>query len=164
LDYYPDFSGFEDGEPQTATPVPNNPAFLFKMTTPETPEGETSFVAIRQTLEPLGENTYKLAFQSADTRDVSGLTVRKDKTIPVIALGGLIFMIGVVQGSYFNHRRFWIRKSDDGRIQVAGHTSKNWVALQRELDAVTEHAGLPAYTDQRDKEGHSDKSEGVSNT
>jgi cytochrome c biogenesis protein len=164
LDYYPDFSGFEDGEPQTATPVPNNPAFLFKMFTPEAPDGETSFVAIRQTLEPLGENTYKLAFQKADTRDVSGLTIRKDKTIPVIVLGGVIFMIGVVQGSYFNHRRFWIRKSDDGKIQVAGHTSKNWVALQRELDAVTEYAGLPAYTDQRDKEEQTDKPEGDSNS
>jgi len=30
LGYYPDFSGFENGEPQTATPTPNNPAFILK--------------------------------------------------------------------------------------------------------------------------------------
>jgi len=67
LVYTPDFSGFENGVPQTATSVPNNPAFLFKMTTPDTPEGETSFVAIKQTLEPLGENQYKMKFESVET-------------------------------------------------------------------------------------------------
>ncbi|MET3575105.1 cytochrome c biogenesis protein ResB [Bhargavaea ullalensis] len=152
LDYYPDFSGFEDGEPQSATPIPNNPAFLFKMFTPEKPEGETSFVAIRQTLEPLGENEYRMAFQNADTRNVSGLTIRKDKTIPIISLGGLIFLLGVAQSSYFNHRRFWIRRTEDGKLLVAGHTNKNWVALKRELDKAAEYAGLPKYSDQRDPE------------
>lgn len=164
LDYYPDFSGFEDGEPQTATPIPNNPAFIFKMVTPENPDGEISFIAIQQTVEPFGENQYKMAFQTADMRNVSGLTIRKDATIPIIALGGTIFMIGLVQGSYFNHRRFWIRKSADGSIQIAGHTSKNWVALKRELDEVTEYAGLPLYTDQRDKEKQADKLKGGPNT
>src|SRR5690606_35257950 len=52
MGYYPDFSGFKDGEPQTATPVPNNPGFLVRMITPETPEGEVSFVAIQNTVEP----------------------------------------------------------------------------------------------------------------
>ncbi len=52
VSYLPDFSGFKDGVPQTATPTPNNPAFIFKMITPEKPEGETSFVAIQQTIEP----------------------------------------------------------------------------------------------------------------
>ena len=73
LGYYPDFSGFENGEPQTKSPIPNNPAFLVEMKTPETPEGETSFVAIKQTVEPLGENDYKLEFKNVETRDVSGL-------------------------------------------------------------------------------------------
>lgn len=163
IDYYPDFSGFQDGEPQSATPIPNNPAFLFRMFTPETPDGETSFVAIRQTLEPLGENQYKVAFRDAETRNVSGLTIRKDKTIPIIFLGGIIFMLGVAQGSYFNHRRFWIRKTDDGRLLVAGHTNKNWVALKRELDDVTRYSGLPQYADQRDPEDQPDvKMEGDS--
>lgn len=150
--YYPDFSGFENGEPQTISPVPKNPAFLVKMTTPETPEGETSFVAIQQTLEPLGVNEYKLAFQNIETRDVSGLTIRKDKTLWILALGGLIFMIGVVQGAYFNHRRIWIHETTDGQLAVAAHTNKNWFAIKKELDQVTEAAKLPAYEDQQDLE------------
>ncbi|QDY46729.1 cytochrome C biogenesis protein [Planococcus glaciei] len=151
LGYYPDFSGFENGEPQTATPLPNNPGFLVEMTTPDTPGGETSFITIQNTVEPLGENQYKLAFQSADTRDVSGLTIRKDRTLPILGLGGLIFMIGVAQGMYFNHRRFWIQQQADGGILLAGHTNKNWFGLKKDLDQVTEYASLPAYRDQQEE-------------
>ena len=160
LGYYPDFSGFEDGEPQTKSPLPNNPAFLVKMITPQTPKGETSFVAIKQTLEPLGENEYKLAFQNVETRDVSGLTIRKDKTLWILALGGLLFMIGVVQGAYFNHRRIWIHETTDGQLAVAAHTNKNWFALKKELDQVSEVAQLPAYEDQQELETEVDKKDG----
>ena len=160
LGYYPDFSGFENGEPQTKSPLPNNPAFLIKMITPETPEGETSFVAIKQTVEPLGENEYKLAFENVETRDVSGLTIRKDKTLWILGLGGLIFMIGVVQGAYFNHRRIWIHETKNGEIAIAAHTNKNWFAIKKELDQVTEAALLPRYTDQQDIDSEVDKKEG----
>lgn len=160
LGYYPDFSGFENGEPQTATPLPNNPGFLVEMTTPETPGGETSFITIQNTVEPLGENQYKLAFQSADTRNVSGLTIRKDRTLPILGLGGLIFMIGVAQGMYFNHRRFWIQQQADGGILLAGHTNKNWFGLKKDLDQVTEYASLPAYRDQQEEIEKQKKEEG----
>ncbi|HSJ38490.1 MAG TPA: cytochrome c biogenesis protein ResB [Planococcus sp. (in: firmicutes)] len=151
LGYYPDFSGFEDGEPQTATPVPNNPGFLVRMFTPETPDGEVSFIVIQNTIEPLGENQYKLTFQGAETRDVSGLTIRKDKTLPILGLGGLIFMIGVAQGMYFNHRRFWIQQQADGSVLLAGHTNKNWFGLKKDLDQVSDYASLPPYTDQQEE-------------
>lgn len=151
LGYYPDFSGFEEGEPQTATPVPNNPGFLVRMFTPETPDGEVSFIVIQNTIEPLGDNQYKLTFQGAETRDVSGLTIRKDKTLPILGLGGLIFMIGVAQGMYFNHRRFWIQQQADGSVILAGHTNKNWFGLKKDLDQVTDYAALPAYTDQQEE-------------
>ncbi|MGB2993457.1 MAG: cytochrome c biogenesis protein ResB, partial [Paenisporosarcina sp.] len=160
IGYYPDFSGFENGEPQTKSPVPNNPAFLVKMFTPETPKGETSFVAIKQTIEPLGDNEFKLEFQNVDTRDVSGLTIRKDKTLWILALGGLLFMIGVAQGSYFNHRRIWIHESTDGQLVVAAHTNKNWFGVKKELDQVTEVAQLPQYIDQHDTEGKELKEDG----
>lgn len=150
LNYSPDFSGFKDGAPQTASSVPNNPAFLFKMTTPKTPEGETSFVAIKQTLEPLGENQYKMKFTSVETRDMSGFTVRKDRTIPILFLGGIIFMIGVVIGSYWNHRRLWLQVEPTGYVRMAAHVNKNMFSMKKDLDAVTAFAGLPHYQDQLD--------------
>ncbi|EAZ87252.1 cytochrome c biogenesis [Bacillus sp. B14905] len=153
LVYTPDFDGFENGEPQTKTSIPNNPAFLFKMTTPETPEGEVSFVEIMQPpLEPLGENQYRMKFAAAEMRDMSGITVRKDSTIPILFVGGVIFMIGVVIGSYWNHRRLWLQVEPDGRVLMAAHVNKNMFSMKKDLDAVTAFAALPSYKDQLEKE------------
>ncbi len=147
MSYFPDFEFNQDGEPATKSRIPNNPAFIFKMFSPEKPEGEVSFVAIRQNLEPLGENDYKMSFAGIETKNVTALTVRKDLTLWIIGLGGLIFMIGVVQGAYWNHRRLWLRRIN-GKIWTAAHTNKNWHGLKRELDDVFADSGIQAPEDQ----------------
>lgn len=152
LEYYASFTEFVDGIPQSESPIPNNPAFLIKMYSPESPNGETSFVMIKNTIEPLGENQHKLAFQSVETRDVSGLTVRKDLTLPLLGIGGIIFMIGVAQGSYWNHRRIWIQLLEDGQVVIAAHTNKNWLSVKKDIDEVSKVAHLPQYEDQQDQE------------
>lgn len=151
MSYFPDFEFNEDGEPATKSRIPNNPAFIFKMFSPDKPEGEISFVAIRQTIEPMGENDYKMIFNGVETKNVTALTVRKDLTLWLIGLGGLIFMIGVVQGAYWNHRRLWIRRVDD-QIWTAAHTNKNWHGLKRELDTVFADSGIKAPEDQLSEE------------
>jgi len=148
-EYSPDYGGIEDGELKTESPIPNNPAFIFKMVTPEKPEGEMSFVAIKQTLET-EENAYKASFVSAETRDISGFTIRKDKTLYILLLGGIVFMIGVTQGSYWHHRRIWVQKGEDNEILIASHTNKNWFTLKKEMDQVSAYANLPMY---KDREG-----------
>lgn len=151
LSYFPDFVFDEEGEPTTKSRVPNNPAFVFKMYAPDKPDGEVSFVAIQQTIEPLGDNVYKMAFQGIETKNVSALTVRKDLTLWVIALGGLIFMIGVVQGAYWNHRRIWIQMKDD-EVWVAGHTNKNWYGLKKELQHILTGTEIKEPVDQLSKD------------
>ncbi|MDS9470877.1 cytochrome c biogenesis protein ResB [Sporosarcina pasteurii] len=158
-DFYPDYDGFEDGKPKTKSPLPNNPAFIFKMVTPEKPDGEMSFVAIRETVET-EKNDYKATFLSAETRDVTGLVIRKDKTLYILLLGGIIFMIGVAQGSYWNHRRIWIQKGEGDEIVLAGHTNKNWFSLKKELDKVKDYASLPLYEDRQDAESNSNAAKG----
>lgn len=118
------------------------------MITPDKPKGETSFVAIKQTLEPSGENVYKMKFANVETRSMSGLTVRKDKTLSVLIIGGIIFMLGVVIGSYWNHRRIWVEQLEDGTLRLAAHTNKNWFSIKKDLDSITEFAHLPQYVDQ----------------
>lgn len=157
MEYYADYDGIEDGEPFSKSPIPNNPAFIFNMITPDHPEGEKSFVAIKQTLE-VEPNDYEAKFQSVETRDASGLTIRKDKTLYVLLLGGLVFMIGVIQGSYWHHRRIWIQKGPGSEIMVAGHTNKNWYTLKKDIDKVKEVAALPEYVDKQDKEAVTDVS------
>lgn len=157
MSYFPDFEFGDDGNPTTKSRVPNNPAFVFKMYSPEKPEGEVSFVAIQQTIEPLGDNEYKMAFNGIETKDVTGLTVRKDLTLWIIGLGGLIFMIGVVQGAYWNHRRIWIQRKGD-EVWVAAHTNKNWFGLKKEIQLVLAETEIKEPMDQL-KENQVDEGE-----
>lgn len=157
LSFFPDFEFAENGEPTTKSRIPNNPAFVFKMTSPEVPNGETSFVAIQQTIEPLGDNQYKMAFKGIETKNVTALTVRKDLTIWIIVLGGILFMIGVIQGAYWNHRRIWVQNKN-GEIWIAAHTNKNWYGLKREIESVLSETKINIPNDQIqsekvDKEG-----------
>ncbi|PID22764.1 cytochrome C biogenesis protein [Sporosarcina sp. P3] len=159
LGFYPDYDGIKDGEPYSKSPVPNNPAFIFQMNTPDKPEGEKSFVAIRQTLE-VEENDYAIKFAAAETRNISGLTIRKDKTLYILLFGGLVFMIGVIQGMYWQHRRVWIQEDTEGHLLIAAHTNKNWFSLRKELDTLRETVDLPAYIDRQDPELDKPEQEG----
>lgn len=148
MGYYPDLELNEKGEPTTKSRVPNNPAFVFKMITPDKPEGEVSFVAIGQAaVEPFGDNEYQMKFAGIETKDVSGLTVRKDLTLWIFAVGGFIFMVGVAQGAYWNHRRIWIRKKEN-EIWVAAHTNKNWYGIKKEIAFALEGSGIEEPVDQ----------------
>ncbi|MRX71049.1 cytochrome C biogenesis protein [Bacillus lacus] len=149
--YLPDFYFNAEGKPATKTRVPNNPAFVFKMIAPDKPEGETSFVAIQQTIEPAGDNQYKMQFESAETKNLTALTVRKDHTLWLLGIGGAIFMIGVIQGMYWNHRRIWLKRSAEG-IAVAAHTNKNWFGLKSDIKAVLEGTSLDMPADQREND------------
>ena len=147
--YFPDFE-MADGEPRTKSMNPVNPAFVFKMITPDKPEGEISFTAIQQTVEPFGENEYKMEFQSLETVSASGITVRKDLSLPIIALGGIIFLAGLVQGSFWFHRRIWLKPEED-YLHIAGHTNKNWYGFQREIEKIVHGTNIPMPDDQAKK-------------
>ncbi|MFS0781157.1 cytochrome c biogenesis protein ResB [Bacillus sp. 1P06AnD] len=140
IEYFPDFIMGDDGKPTTQSRVPNNPAFVFKMYTPDKPKGEVSFVAIKKTIEGSADNEYKMAFAGVDTKNVTALTVRKDLTIPFLIIGGFIFMVGVIQGAYWHHRRIWIQKKD-GKLLIAAHTNKNWHGLKRDISKTIDGFG-----------------------
>ncbi|NSL50475.1 cytochrome c biogenesis protein ResB [Calidifontibacillus erzurumensis] len=150
MSYFPNFYFNDAGEPDTLNRIPDNPAFIFKMFTPEVPEGEISFVGIRSNVEPFGENKYKMAFQNLKTRNATGLTVRLDRTIGIIIVGGIIFMIGLIQGSYWNHRRIWIQR-EGNQLMVAAHTNKNWYGLKKEIEMMFKDTMLPIPVDQQEK-------------
>ncbi|QWG38319.1 cytochrome c biogenesis protein ResB [Bacillus mycoides] len=142
LSYFPDFYFDENGRPNTKTKLPNNPAFVFKMFTPETPDGEVSFVGIQQNIEPDGNNKYKMSFAGMEMQNATALTVRKDLTLWILGIGGFIFMVGVIQGMYWNHRRIWIQRVND-EWWVAGHTNKNWFGLKKDIERVLEGTAIP---------------------
>ncbi|WP_335869769.1 cytochrome c biogenesis protein ResB [Bacillus sp. 2205SS5-2] len=150
MGYFPDFSGLNDeGEPETASSLPNNPAFLFKMFTPEHPEGEVSFVGIMQNVD--SGNDYKMSFAGIETRNISVLNVNKDNTLWILGLGGFIFMVGVIQGAYWNHRRIWL-KYQDGKLTIAGHTNKNWQTVKKDLQYILNGSDINMPIDQSEDE------------
>jgi len=146
-DYLPDFYFDKSGKPATKSNQPNNPAFVFKMVAPDRPKGDVSFVGIQTNLEPLGKNKYKIAFNNLITRYESGLSVRKDMTVWVAFVGAIIFLIGVAQGMYWNHRRVWLQRVN-GELWLAANANKHWQSLKKDLSVLVDKTGLNAPVDQ----------------
>ncbi|MFC4557426.1 cytochrome c biogenesis protein ResB [Virgibacillus kekensis] len=148
--YYPDYY-LDNGEPRSKTKYPRNPAFVFTVYPPDGSEPEVSFLGIGKNINATGENDYKLGITDFQMRDVSGLTVRKDYTLPLFAVGALIFMIGVIQGMYWQHRRIWIRPESDG-ILLAAHTNKNWYGIKKDIEKVISDTNIKMVDDQQELE------------
>jgi len=146
--YFPDYV-LEDEEPRSETKFPRNPAFLFSVYPPDTEVPETSFLGIGKNIDATGENQYKLGIVDFEMHDVSGLTVRKDFTLPIFSLGAAIFMIGVIQGMYWHHRRVWIHPKGDS-ILLAAHTNKNWFGVKKDIEKAISGTNVKDVDDQQE--------------
>lgn len=152
-DYWPDYyldAEDEQPRPRSDSTYPKNPAFLFFVYPPEEEQPEISFAAIRLNIDPTNENEYKLAMVDANTRHISTLTVRKDRTLPFYVVGASIFMIGVIQGMYWQHRRIWLHPSSDGKLLLAAHTNKNWHGLKRDIEKALDGIEINMVEDRQE--------------
>ncbi len=142
--YAPDFQEIADnGTLVSKTPVPRNPAFVFEVTNGET--SELSLLQIMNSTDITPENDYSIRFVEAQQHMASVLTLKKDLTIPLVAGGFVIFLIGVFTGSYINHRRIWINLEDG--FTLAGHTNKNYFGMKKELDQILESNSFNPVSD-----------------
>src|SRR5690625_1832130 len=158
--YYPDYY-LDDGEPRSETKFPRNPAFVIFVYPPNTESPEISFIGIGKNIDATGENKYKLAIVDVETRFASGMTLRQDYTLPFFGLGALVFMIGVVQGMYWQHRRIWIHpKGSD--ILLAAHTNKNWFGLKKDIEKAILDTNITMVVDQLEVE-RNDKNKEANN-
>ncbi|WP_100398492.1 cytochrome c biogenesis protein ResB [Bacillus sp. FJAT-44742] len=163
-DYFPNFFFDDDGIPSTESRIPDNPAFIFQMHGPDVDdEGEYAFVAIQQNMDVFGENQYEMSFAGVETNNVTALTVRKDLTLPYIIVGGIIFMIGLVQGSYWSHRRIWLQYNGS-EVMVAGHTNKNYQTLKRDIQSVTDETDIEMPADQTAEKEEKELDEKIEST
>ncbi|WP_152654652.1 cytochrome c biogenesis protein ResB [Oceanobacillus sp. CFH 90083] len=148
--YYPDYVMTEEGTPVSETDFPRNPAFVVTVYPPDSDEGEVSFLGIGMNIDATGENQYKVAIDDVEFRDVSGITVSSDRTLPFFFVGAMIFMIGVIQGMYWQHRRVWINKQKDNSLLVAAHTNKNWHGIKRDIEKAVEGTNVTMVKDQQE--------------
>ncbi|MFB4166364.1 cytochrome c biogenesis protein ResB [Virgibacillus sp. JSM 102003] len=146
--YYPDYY-LDDGEPKSKTDYPRNPAYVFSVHPPDGSEPEMSFVGIGKNVDATGENDYKLGIKDFKMRDVSGITVRRDYTLPLFVVGAFIFMFGVIQGMYWQHRRIWIHPKGEG-ILLAAHTNKNWFGVKKDIEKIIEDTDIKMVDDQQE--------------
>ena len=140
LNYFPDFK-LEGKQPTTQSERPNNPAFVFEVKSPDKPEGEKMWVIAGTKLD-IEENKYEINLKRMHLTNESGLLIRTERGLWVILLGGIISMIGLVMGFYWNHRRVWVRWME-GKLLIGAHTNKNWFGLRRELEQAAKRANIP---------------------
>ncbi|MGE7271971.1 cytochrome c biogenesis protein ResB [Brevibacillus panacihumi] len=148
LDYFPNFYLDQDGKPATKTNLPKNPMFALENTT----QGESTrekFAYVMGSIISEGENgRFSLEINMPDFIDISGIMVRKDKVVPLIYFGALIFMIGVSMGTFWQHRRIWIQLGSE-HLYLAGHTNKNWFGMRREVRLLIEEIEVPIVLDDK---------------
>ncbi|WP_067725388.1 cytochrome c biogenesis protein ResB [Oceanobacillus damuensis] len=148
--YYPDYH-MNNGQPASQTNYPRNPAFVMMVYPPDNENPEISFLGIGKNIDATGENDYKLGIVDFDLHDVSGLTLRVDYTLPFFMVGAAIFMIGVIQGMYWQHRRIWINPKGNG-ILLAAHTNKNWFGISKDIEKSIENTSIKMVEDQQELE------------
>lgn len=141
--YVPDFKEISSqGSLVSKSPNTINPAFVFDLN--EKGEGsEYSFIKIKEAKEISEGNHYEIKFDGMTNHMATILTVKKDKTLPFIFTGFIIFLIGVFIGSYVNHRRIWLNISDDGQtLNLAAHTNKNYFGLNKDIEKMATQLSL----------------------
>lgn len=165
VEYFPNFMLDDQNEPTTLNRIPDNPRIIFEVFPPGTEveegRGELSLIGVQVNEALNGDNDYRITMTDVDMVNVTGLTVRRDRTLPILILGGAIFMVGLVQGSYWHHRRIWLREKD-GELLIAGHANKNWHSLKKDFEYVLKDTGIPQPVDQADnqEEENSDERDG----
>ncbi|WP_087971570.1 cytochrome c biogenesis protein ResB [Oceanobacillus rekensis] len=147
--YYPDYYLDDNGTPASETDYPRNPAFVMMVYPPDSDSAEISFLGIGRNIDATGENQYKLGIEDFEMRDVSGLTLRVDYTLTYFVIGAAIFMIGVIQGMYWQHRRIWIHPKGNGLL-LAAHTNKNWFGISKDIEKSIENTSIKMVEDQQE--------------
>lgn len=149
--YYPEYYlDEEDKTPRSKSKYARFPAFVFSVVAPGKKEPELSFVGIGKNIDATGKNEYKLGIEGYETLYTSGLPVKRDYTLPLFGIGALIFMLGVVQGMYWQHRRIWLHPTKDGSLLLAGHTNKNWHGLKKDIEKAIAGTSVKMVDDQQE--------------
>ncbi|ADH99681.1 cytochrome c biogenesis protein ResB [Salisediminibacterium selenitireducens] len=167
VEYFPNFLINDQNEPTTLNRVPDNPRIIFEVFAPDVEpvegRGELSLIGVQVNEALNGDHDHTIRMTDVEMVNVTGLTVRRDRTLPILIAGGTIFMIGLIQGSYWHHRRIWIREKD-GKLLIAGHANKNWHSLKKDFEFVLKDTTIPEPIDQADEQANEEEKEGDGGT
>ncbi|TFB23935.1 cytochrome c biogenesis protein ResB [Filobacillus milosensis] len=147
-DYYPQFEITEEG-PSSSSKFPRNPGIIFEV---NGPNGHSErYFYLNEDIVALSEDQqFNVNLEDTKLITASGLTIKKDFSLPVFLVGAIIFMIGVAQGLYWHHRRVWLHPTGN-KVLFAGHTNKNWYGLKNEIEQALEGTNINMVNDQQEK-------------
>ncbi|MBW7473491.1 cytochrome c biogenesis protein ResB [Paenibacillus oenotherae] len=152
---YMDFTLDSSGNPTTKSREPNAPAFIFLLKGADLPaEGVPYMYFPKQNdKERFSQDTingetgkrFEIKVPSMEgvafTGAITSLNVRTDYAMPYIWVGAGIFMFGVLIGTYWQHRRIWLR-IDEGRLLLGAHTNKNNYGMRADVASALRGIGI----------------------
>ncbi|CAH1210502.1 Cytochrome c biogenesis protein CcsB [Paenibacillus plantiphilus] len=152
---YMDFTLDAEGNPTTKSREPNAPAFIFLLKGGDLqPEGVPYMYFPKQNDKERfsqdlinGEVGQRFEIKVPSMEGVtfmgvvSSLNIRTDNAMPYIWVGAGIFMFGVLIGTYWQHRRIWIR-IDEGRLLLGAHTNKNNYGMRADVASALRGIGI----------------------
>ncbi len=152
---YMDFALNAEGQPTTKSNEPNAPAFVFIIKGPDLPAEGMPYMYFPKQIDKQrfsqdvinGEIGQKFDLKVKSMSDVTfagvvtSLNIRSDRAMPYIWVGAGISMFGLLIGSYWQHRRVWLRV-DKGRVTLGAHTNKNNYGMRAEVAAALRGAGI----------------------
>ncbi|URN94158.1 MAG: cytochrome c biogenesis protein ResB [Candidatus Pristimantibacillus lignocellulolyticus] len=155
IDKYMDFSINSEGEPITLSREPNAPAFIFNIQGPNLKESGEVFMyfPLQKDKVRFSQNTInreltdKLEIKVDGMENVSFseattyLNIRIDKAVKFLWIGAIISMIGLLLGTYWQHRRIWLR-IDEHKLTLGAHTTKNWYGMRTDTSYALGKVGI----------------------
>jgi len=134
VNYFPDFSIGDDGQPGTRSADPNNPAVQFKVTGYDKP---IWFLMNYPDMHVDPNAPYTFSVAGMTTRNTTGLRVKKDVGQPILWAGLVVITLGCGITFYFAHRRIWAMV-EGGRVLIAGQTNRDRMSFVREFKKLGE--------------------------
>jgi len=155
IDKYMDFSINGEGKPVTLSREPNAPAFIFNIQGPNLKESGEVFMyfPLQKDKVRFSQNTInreltdKLDIKVDGMENVSFseattyLNIRIDKAVKFLWIGAIISMIGLLLGTYWQHRRIWLRIDED-TLTLGAHTTKNWYGMRADTSYALGKVGI----------------------
>ncbi|BBH21038.1 cytochrome c biogenesis protein ResB [Paenibacillus baekrokdamisoli] len=152
---YMDFALNTAGQPTTKSREPNAPAFVFVIKGPDLPAGGMPYMYFPKQIDKQrfsqdlinGEIGQKFELKVKSMADVSfagvvtSLNIRTDRAMPYIWVGAGISMFGLLIGTYWQHRRVWLR-IDKGRVTLGAHTNKNNYGMRADVAFALRGVGV----------------------
>ncbi|QHT60498.1 cytochrome c biogenesis protein ResB [Paenibacillus lycopersici] len=152
---YMDFALNTDGRPTTKSREPNAPAFVFVLKGPGLPDDGEPYMyfpkqndKVRFSQDVINANLadkFELKVPSMEGVEFApvetSLNIRYDRAMPYIWVGAGISMFGLLLGSYWQHRRIWLR-IDNGRVTLGAHTNKNNYGMRAEVASALRGIGI----------------------